>query len=241
MQNTIEQLMLLGFSQYEAKAYITLIEHHPTSGYELAKASGIPRANIYAILDKLEERGAVLREESPEGTRYSPTDPSEFISRMRNGYQKSFKIVEESLRRISKSTEPDPIWNVHGYQALIEHALSMIDAAHRKIQIAVWPPESKQVESYIERAEQRGVELTTLCLAGCAQPCSSCRGNILNVPEAGEDDERWLIVIRDDEEVLAGEVRGIGDAQSLRTRHHMVVRLLQRGLLSRCPQEFQDS
>ncbi|RPI85197.1 MAG: TrmB family transcriptional regulator [Chloroflexi bacterium] len=241
MQKTVEQLMLLGFSQYEAQAYITLLEHNPTSGYELAKASGIPRANIYRILDKLEERGAVLRDESPEGTRYVPTHPSELVSRLRNGYQTSLEVVEESLCRISKSTEPDTVWNLQGYKALIKHALSTIDSAQEKIQIAIWPSEAIKIEHSIEQAEKRGVEVTTLCLAGCKQPCGSCRGTVQMTPTAAQDDGNWLIIIRDAEEVLAGEVRGNGDAQSLRTRQKMVVRLVTRGLKFHSYQETQQA
>lgn len=240
MQKTVEQLMLLGFSQYEAQAYITLLEHNPTSGYELAKASGIPRANIYAILDKLEERGAVLRDESPEGTRYVPTHPSELVSRLRYGYQTSLEVVEDSLCKISRSYEPEPVWNVQGYEALIKHALSTVESAKEKIQIAVWPSEASKIEHSIEQAEKRGVEVTTLCLAGCKQSCGSCRGTVRMTHKAAQDDGNWLIIIRDDEEVLAGEVRGNGDAQSLRTRQKMVLRLVTRGLFFENYQEARQ-
>jgi HTH-type transcriptional regulator, sugar sensing transcriptional regulator len=52
-------LQELGFGDYEARAYVTLLQRSPVSGYELAKTSGIPRANVYAVLQKLEERTTV--------------------------------------------------------------------------------------------------------------------------------------------------------------------------------------
>ncbi len=54
-------LQELGFGDYEARAYVALLQRSPINGYELAKASGVPRANIYAVLQKLAERGAVVR------------------------------------------------------------------------------------------------------------------------------------------------------------------------------------
>ena len=46
--NTLMQV--LGFTDYEARAYLALLQRHPQNGYELAKASGIPRPNIYSVL-----------------------------------------------------------------------------------------------------------------------------------------------------------------------------------------------
>ena len=42
----LPQLVKLGFSEYEAKAYIALLGKSPVSGYELAKQSGVPRSMI---------------------------------------------------------------------------------------------------------------------------------------------------------------------------------------------------
>lgn len=63
-------LQQLGFGDYEARAYVALLQRSPLNGYELAKSSGIPRANIYAVLQKLEERNAVVRLDTPTGSRY---------------------------------------------------------------------------------------------------------------------------------------------------------------------------
>ena len=37
----LPKLIKLGFSEYEAKAYIALLGKNPVSGYELAKQSGV--------------------------------------------------------------------------------------------------------------------------------------------------------------------------------------------------------
>ncbi|MBN1935168.1 MAG: TrmB family transcriptional regulator, partial [Anaerolineae bacterium] len=38
----IEQLVKIGFSEYEAKAYIALLRENPITGYQLSKLSGVP-------------------------------------------------------------------------------------------------------------------------------------------------------------------------------------------------------
>ena len=75
-------LQQLGFSEYEARAYLALLQRNPLNGYELAKVSGLPRANVYAVLQKLEDRGAVVRLDMPSGARYAPVTPTELTQRI---------------------------------------------------------------------------------------------------------------------------------------------------------------
>ena len=46
----ISQLAKFGFTQNEAKAYLTLLKQSPATGYEVSQHSGVPRSAIYEIL-----------------------------------------------------------------------------------------------------------------------------------------------------------------------------------------------
>ncbi len=50
----------LGFSNYEAKAYLALLRDAPVTGYQLSKISGVPRSRIYETLEKLTRQGFVF-------------------------------------------------------------------------------------------------------------------------------------------------------------------------------------
>ena len=50
----------LGFTEYEAKAYLALLLESPSTGYAVAKNSGVPRSKIYEVLENLTSRGDVL-------------------------------------------------------------------------------------------------------------------------------------------------------------------------------------
>src|SRR4051794_14609110 len=115
-------LQELGFGEYEARAYVALLQHNPVNGYELAKASGIPRANVYAILQKLEERGAVVRSDEMTGVRYAPVPPTEVIQRLGQRVQGILQAAQEALDDLSSPVEQPSIWNVRSYAALLEHA-----------------------------------------------------------------------------------------------------------------------
>src|SRR3954447_12862902 len=73
MADTVALLQQLGFGGYEARAYIALLQRNPLNGDELAKASGVPRSNVYTVLQKLEERGAVARLEMPAAPGIHPS------------------------------------------------------------------------------------------------------------------------------------------------------------------------
>lgn len=65
------QLGALGFTEYEAHVYLALLQHHTASGYQLSKASGVPRSMVYEALGRLAQRGAILTlPEDTKGVRY---------------------------------------------------------------------------------------------------------------------------------------------------------------------------
>ena len=59
----LEQIALkvkeLGFTVYEAKTYVALLQNSPVTRYELSKNSGVPRSAIYGVIQQLENIGAV--------------------------------------------------------------------------------------------------------------------------------------------------------------------------------------
>src|ERR1051325_3325949 len=98
-------LLQLGFSDYEARAYLALLQRNPLNGYELAKVSGLPRANIYAVLQKLEERGAAVRLDVPNGTRYAPIAPNELTKRVATRFQDTLSAVQQALEDLATPTD----------------------------------------------------------------------------------------------------------------------------------------
>src|SRR5512133_4190632 len=96
----VEQLRRLGFGDYESRAYLALLQHQALNGYELAKAAGVPRPNIYGVLQKLEDRGAVLRADTPTGPRYSALPPVELLQGLGSRFQDALAEAEGSLAAV---------------------------------------------------------------------------------------------------------------------------------------------
>jgi sugar-specific transcriptional regulator TrmB len=59
MQKIQEQLMEVGFSEYEAQVYSALVQHSPSSATAIAKSCGYARSTVYTILNTLIAQGLV--------------------------------------------------------------------------------------------------------------------------------------------------------------------------------------
>ena len=57
----VGQLAELGFSVYEARAYVGLLGQEPMTGYALANLTGIPQPKVYETLRRLADKLAVVK------------------------------------------------------------------------------------------------------------------------------------------------------------------------------------
>ena len=230
--DVIEQLQQLGFSQYEAQAYVALLRQSPLNGYELAKASGVPRPNIYTVLQKLEEAGAVLRLTVPEGVRYAPIPAEELLVKLKRRYQESLEAASAGLQQIASPPNLEAVLNLRGYGQLLDQARTLLDQTGEHLLISIWPEEALALAEPVQQAVDRGVQITTLCLRGCPQPCPACRGSVFRYALAPVRDTRWLVLVSDEDELLAGEIIPAAeqeaparDSAAVRTRQPMLVNL----------------
>jgi sugar-specific transcriptional regulator TrmB len=218
-------LRRLGFSEYEAKAYVALLQQHPASGARVAKVSGIPRPNVYAVLQKLEEAGAALRVETGDGIEYSPVRPAELIERLSSEFEEVVHAARQVLDDIGSPVEDDYVRNLRGEPLLLQHAREIVNSAATEVLLAVSLPEAQALVEVTGQAEARGVAFTTLCLQACPQECGNCRGTIYRYPlNQAEDNSRWLTVIRDSNEIFVGAISR-EEVTGIRTKQRRLVEM----------------
>ncbi|MGH7546015.1 MAG: TrmB family transcriptional regulator, partial [Gemmatimonadota bacterium] len=111
MSRLVDLLQELGFSEYESRAYVALLAKSPLTGYQVAKASKVPRANVYAVLQKLEDRGAVLRVDTSAGLRYAPVAPEELTRRLGSRFERALSAARTAMAEASKPREAEFVWN----------------------------------------------------------------------------------------------------------------------------------
>jgi sugar-specific transcriptional regulator TrmB len=151
-------LQQLGFSAYEARTYVSLLESGPTTAYEVSKNSGLPRANTYGALESLANKGAVQQiSESP--VRYAPADPDILVTHVSRKMSGLCERLRRGLANVRAKPHSDVVWTVTGQRDLTEKIDDLIAAA----QDHVWIKASSEVLrahlAPLREAVARGVSL----------------------------------------------------------------------------------
>lgn len=94
-----EILHQAGLTKLEATLYILLVKNSPCSPPKLADLAGESRTNTYKLLDSLEQKGLVSRDETQKKLRYWANNPSNLLDSLK----KRRAEVEESEKRYQDS------------------------------------------------------------------------------------------------------------------------------------------
>jgi HTH-type transcriptional regulator, sugar sensing transcriptional regulator len=90
---TVERLVRLGLTTYEARAYVTLVRRDSFTAAQIARTAGLPRQRIYDVLASLVEKG--LASARP-GTvvKYAALAPSLAVERLVAGRREAMTALE---------------------------------------------------------------------------------------------------------------------------------------------------
>lgn len=157
--NISERLSNIGFSEYEARAYVALLSKNPASAYEVAKTSGIPTSKIYEVLSRLFEKKVVSTLGEDGTKKYVPAPPGEFIAGFRNDMETNLKALEEELSHISEGSTISYIWNILNHEYLMEKAHRTILDARGTLLVSIWKEELASLEVFFKTAQAKGVRI----------------------------------------------------------------------------------
>ena len=59
MESVVKKLRRVGLTEYEAKAYLALLNTHLSTATQVSEKSGVPRTKIYSVLEALRDKGWV--------------------------------------------------------------------------------------------------------------------------------------------------------------------------------------
>ncbi len=203
----LPQLVKLGFSEYEAKAYIALLGKNPVSGYELAKQSGVPRSMIYEVAGKLAARGAAMTLHSGSVTRYAPIPAAEFLDQLQQEHDSLIGSLKDQLTAIAEAPVPDLdyVWNIEGIDNILGRAAEMIDQARKQIYLALLPVTFAALRPALQRAVSRGVRTVLYTTAELDLPGAEIAVAHVSEETLGQASGLGIILVIDGAEVLIGE------------------------------------
>ena len=93
-------LTTFGFTPTEGLVYEVLLRGGPGTGYAIARAAGLARANAYGALEGLVQKGAARVEEG-RPKRYRPEPPSALLARILDHQGQALDQVSRVLEEIS--------------------------------------------------------------------------------------------------------------------------------------------
>src|SRR5262245_58508429 len=102
-------LQELGFTDYEARAYLALAGAYPATAYEVAKLAGLPRANVYSVLRTLELRGAIQKV-AQDPVRYAPYKPDDYFAQQARKTAELCRAVAREVKQQSRPDETVYVW-----------------------------------------------------------------------------------------------------------------------------------
>ena len=123
-----------GFTSTESLVYAVLLRIGPSTGYAVAQAGRLARANAYSALEGLVKRGAAAR--TPGSTRpvlYRPTDPQALLAQLATLQGEALDRLGRELRDLSHPKEPITR-EISGSRAIANLILQLVARAERSIQ-----------------------------------------------------------------------------------------------------------
>lgn len=225
-----DKLVRIGFSEYEAKAYLALLRKNPVTGYELSKQSGVPRSMIYEVLGKLALRGAAMKLQSGGSTKYAPVPADDFLDQLQREHQGLVASLKDALSSLAEEPDLDYVWNIEGNDHIIGRAGEMIDQAESQIYLALRPVTFANLRPALERAVSRGVRVVIYTTAEIELPGAQVA--VAHVSEETLSQARGLglILVTDGKEVLIGEWMAGAQARASWTSSPLLVFIAEHHL-----------
>jgi len=136
-----EHLKSLGLTKYESLVYIGLLQVDGATATEIHEISGVPRASVYPVLDKLSKKQLVnVTTTSPK--RFAATPPDEAIDSLIARITQDSAAVKQELTAIyEERTSMNPaerqemIWSIHGSENIGSRAVDLIRSAESEVAI----------------------------------------------------------------------------------------------------------
>lgn len=153
------KLAAIGLTEYEAKVYLALLPEYPATGYQISKASGVPRSMVYEALGRLESRGAVLKSVEEKATLYRPISPASLLDRYEREARERATELRARLAPMFTHEKSARIWNFSGRREALLAAEELITRAERELMLVLTDADVAALRPALAAAHARGVEL----------------------------------------------------------------------------------
>jgi len=170
----------LGLSEYEDRAFRSLLDTGPTTAKELSRASDVPMGRIYDVLNSLETYNLVRSQTASRPKKYAPVEPDTALERLLDDKKREldekaqqYEEIVDDLSDQLESADPvdEPFWTAAvGPQETVDLLVERLAAADDLIVMVGSLPGQEldlteatdRLVDELERALERGVAVYML-------------------------------------------------------------------------------
>ena len=170
----------LGLSEYESRAYRSLLDTGPTTAKELSRSSDVPMGRIYDVLNSLETHNLVRSQTASRPKKYVAVEPDTALDRLLadkkrelHAQAEQYEEIVDDLGEQLEATEPvdEPFWTAAiGAEETADLLVERLAAADDRIVLVAGTPTpqfdidemGERVVGEFERALDRGVAVSIL-------------------------------------------------------------------------------
>jgi sugar-specific transcriptional regulator TrmB len=147
-----------GFTPTESLVYEVLLTGGPGTGYAIARAAGLARANAYSALEGLVTKGAA-RVEPGRPRRYRPEAPAGLIARISNSHGLALERLSSELDRISVPPTPTVV-EIQSSRAVLQLITRDVARASHSVSLLAPPDAFPLLAPALRRPFSGGVPLS---------------------------------------------------------------------------------
>jgi sugar-specific transcriptional regulator TrmB len=170
----------LGLSEYEARAFRSLLDTGPTTAKELSRASDVPMGRIYDVLNSLETYSLVRSQTASRPKKYVAVEPDTALDRLLDDKKQQLEAkaeqYEEIVSDLGEQLEAgdhvdEPFWTAAvGPSETLDLLLERLAAADDRIVVVGSPPAqgvdlveaTERAVDELVAALERGVDVSLL-------------------------------------------------------------------------------
>jgi len=170
----------LGLSEYESRAYRSLLDTGPTTAKELSRTSDVPMGRIYDVLNSLETQNLARSQAASRPKKYVAVEPETALDRLLEDKEQEleeqltqFESIASELETQLEASDPvdEQFWTAAlGAEETIDLLVERLAAADERIIFVAATPTSRfdvdavgeRITDELERVLERGIPVSLL-------------------------------------------------------------------------------